>query len=62
MHGDLGTLQLDVQKISHYVCDFRNEILPYLQMVADFTLDEFPTKACFQAVIKALDIVAGKRR
>ncbi len=46
-------LKPDVQKFSHGLCDFRNYMHPYQQVVFRFSLDEDTAKVRFQ-VLKAV--------
>ncbi len=58
---DIGLLELDVQKYSHDLRDFRNHIHPYRQIESGFKPDGHTAAICLQVLKAALASVAGKR-
>ncbi len=50
----LGYLNLDVQKFSHALRDFRNYIHPYQQMESGFAPDRETARICLQVLNAAI--------
>ena len=58
---DIGLLDLDIQKYSHNLRDFRNYIHPYKQMESGFNPDRHTAAICLQVLKAALASIAGER-
>lgn len=57
---ELGYIDLNVQKFSHVVQDFRNYIHPYQQLAMNFTPDIETAKLCVQVLKIAINQLSGE--